>query len=72
MLDVHDPEPPPGDYPLWGVTNCRLLPHLASRTDTALANMSWVVRDVAAVLAGEPPTHPAPAERDEELEPVQR
>ncbi len=59
VLDVHDPEPPPADYPLWGVANCRLLPHLASRTHTALANMSWVVRDVAAVLAGERPRHPA-------------
>lgn len=60
MLDVHDPEPPPPDYPLWNVPNAALLPHLASRTDTALANMSWVVRDVVAVLQGESPRHPAP------------
>ena len=60
VLDVHDPEPPPPSYPLYGLSNCRLLPHLASRTHTALANMSWVVRDVAAVLAGEAPTYPAP------------
>ena len=45
-LDVHDPEPPAADSPLHGLKNCRLLAHLASRTDTALSNMSWVVRDV--------------------------
>ena len=54
VLDVHDPEPPPPDYPLWDRPNVRLLPHLASRTDQALLNMSWVVRDVAAVLAKYP------------------
>lgn len=51
VLDVHEPEPPPTDYPLYGLPNVTLLPHLASRTDVALANMSWVVRDVAAALA---------------------
>jgi phosphoglycerate dehydrogenase-like enzyme len=60
VLDVHDPEPPPPDYPLWGLSNVRLLPHLASRTATAMANMSWVVRDVANVLRGQRPRWPAP------------
>ncbi len=60
ILDVHDPEPPPEDYPVYGLPNGRLLPHIASRTDTALQNMSWVVKDVAKVLAGEAPVHPAP------------
>ncbi len=50
MLDVHDPEPPPENYPVAGLTNITLLPHIAARTDTALENMSWVVRDVMAVL----------------------
>jgi len=59
VLDVHDPEPPLADYPLFGLPNVRLLPHLASRTDTALKNMSWVVRDVAAVLEGLDPTYPS-------------
>lgn len=59
VLDVHDPEPPPEDYPLYGLPNVRLLPHLASRTDTAMANMSWVVRDVMNVLQGEEPNYPA-------------
>lgn len=53
VLDVHAPEPPPADYPLWSLGNIHLLPHLASRTDTALENMSWVVRDVVAVLQGD-------------------
>ena len=35
-------------------------PHLASRTATAMANMSWVVKDVWRVLEDEPPRHPAP------------
>lgn len=55
VLDVHDPEPPPPDYALYGLPNVRLLPHLASRTDTALQNMSWVVKDVFAVLEGDEP-----------------
>lgn len=59
MLDVHDPEPPARDGSLQGRENVVLLPHLASRTGTALKNMSWVVRDVAAVLAGQEPSYPA-------------
>jgi phosphoglycerate dehydrogenase-like enzyme len=60
ILDVHDPEPPDHDYPLWNVPNVRLLPHLAARTHRAMANMSWVVHDVLAVLEGNKPTNPAP------------
>jgi phosphoglycerate dehydrogenase-like enzyme len=59
VLDVHDPEPPPPAYPLYGLPNVRLLPHLAARTPRASENMSWVVRDVAAVLEGNPPQYPA-------------
>jgi len=59
VLDVHDPEPPAVDFSLHGRENVVLLPHLASRTGTALKNMSWVVRDVAAVLAGDEPNFPA-------------
>lgn len=60
LLDVHDPEPPAADSCLHDLPNVTLLPHLASRTGTALQNMSWVVRDVAAVLEGREPSHPAP------------
>jgi len=59
VLDVHDPEPPTPDYPLFGLNNVRLLPHLASRTDQALRNMSWVVKDLWAVLEGQEPKSPA-------------
>jgi phosphoglycerate dehydrogenase-like enzyme len=59
-LDVYDPEPPPEDFPLLGLPNALLTPHLAARTQTALDNMSWVVKDVLAVLAGERPRFPAP------------
>jgi len=58
-LDVFAPEPPPADFPLLGMPNVLLTPHLASRTWTAAANMSWVVRDVMAVLEGREPQYPA-------------
>lgn len=50
LLDVHDPEPIRADNPLLGVPNAHLFPHLASRTETAMNNMSWVVREVVAAL----------------------
>lgn len=59
ILDVHDPEPIPANYPLYGLSNVRLLPHLASRTGPALENMSWVAKDVLAVLEGKKPQYPA-------------
>jgi D-3-phosphoglycerate dehydrogenase len=60
LLDVHEPEPFGPDYPLLGVPNAKLFPHLASRTETAMNNMSWVVRDVVAVLEGRKPEFAAP------------
>jgi D-3-phosphoglycerate dehydrogenase len=59
LLDVHDPEPFGPDYPLLGLPNANLSPHLAAATATAHANMSWVVRDVVRVLRGETPEFPA-------------
>ncbi|MGA0873337.1 MAG: NAD(P)-dependent oxidoreductase, partial [Phycisphaerales bacterium] len=59
LLDVHEPEPPPPDHPLWNLPNAHLLPHLASRTRQATENMSWVVKDVVAVLEGRRPRWPA-------------
>jgi D-3-phosphoglycerate dehydrogenase len=59
-IDVFDPEPPPADYPLLGLDNVLLTPHMAARTTTAVENMSWVVRDVMDVLNGRAPKYPAP------------
>lgn len=59
ILDVHDPEPFGADYPLLKLPNVKLGPHLASRTDEAMRNMSWVVRDVMEVLEGRRPRFPA-------------
>ncbi len=59
LLDVHDPEPFTAESPLLQLANAHLAPHLASRTMTAMDNMSWVVRDVVAVLDGREPLHPA-------------
>jgi phosphoglycerate dehydrogenase-like enzyme len=60
MLDVHDPEPFGQDYPLLELANAKLYPHVAARTEASLERMSWVVRDVWAVLRGRPPLHSAP------------
>lgn len=60
LIDVHDPEPFDGNYPLLGLHNAHLTPHIAAATATAHANMSWVVRDLWRVLCGQPPEHPAP------------
>lgn len=49
-LDVHEPEPFDHTYPLLGVPNARLTPHIASATRTAHRNMSWVVRELWDVL----------------------
>lgn len=59
LLDVHEPEPFDADYPLLGLKNAHLAPHLAACTATGQSNMSWVVRDVWRVLQGEEPEFPA-------------
>lgn len=50
-IDVHEPEPPTPDYPLWGQPNLILAPHLAARTQGAMDAMSWVAKDVIEYLA---------------------
>ena len=58
-IDCHDPEPPPEDYPLFGLDNVHLTPHTAARVPQAMANMCKVVEDIVAVLEGRPPKFPA-------------
>lgn len=57
LVDVHEPEPFGPTYPLLQLPNAHVSPHLAAATATAHANMSWVVKDVWAVLNGERPRH---------------
>ncbi len=59
LLDVHEPEPIESDYPLLGVANAHLTPHIGAATADANRNMSWVVRDLWRVLSGEEPEWPA-------------
>jgi phosphoglycerate dehydrogenase-like enzyme len=59
-LDVHEPEPPPPDYPLWRVPNLVFAPHLAARTQGAMDRMSWVARDVVEYLQAKRPGVPTP------------
>jgi phosphoglycerate dehydrogenase-like enzyme len=52
-IDVHEPEPPLPEYPLWHVgprANLIIAPHLAARTQGAMDAMSWVCRDVVEYL----------------------
>jgi phosphoglycerate dehydrogenase-like enzyme len=58
-IDCHDPEPPPPDYPMFGLDNVILTPHIAARVPAAVEAMCDVVYDVVAVLEGRPPTYPA-------------
>ncbi len=57
ILDVYEEEPVSAGHPLRNLSNARLLPHLASRTESAVEAMGWVVRDVMAVLTGSEPNH---------------
>ncbi len=62
VIDCHDPEPMPEDYPLFGLDNVILTPHVAARVPDAVQNMCDVVKDVVAVVEGQSPQYPAPAE----------
>lgn len=55
IIDVHEPEPPSDDYPLFHTERATLTPHIGAATARAHRNMSWVVRDVWRVLSNEKP-----------------
>ncbi|RKY27202.1 MAG: phosphoglycerate dehydrogenase [Planctomycetota bacterium] len=59
VIDCHDPEPMPKDYPLFGLDNVILTPHVAACVPKAKENMSMVVTDVIAVCQGQAPKFPA-------------
>lgn len=59
VIDCHDPEPMPKDYPLFGLDNVILTPHVAACVPKAKENMSMVVTDVIAVCNGKTPKFPA-------------
>ena len=61
-IDCHDPEPPPEDYPLFGLDNVILTPHIAARVPEAMERMCDVVYDIVAVLQGRKPRFPAPTD----------
>lgn len=58
-IDCHAPEPPPANYPLLGLENVILTPHVAACVPKAKENMSMVVTDVLAVIEGRTPEYPA-------------
>ncbi len=58
-VDTHNPEPLPADYPLYGLDNVFLTPHIAARVPQATRAMCDVVYDVMRVIRGETPEYPA-------------
>jgi phosphoglycerate dehydrogenase-like enzyme len=54
-LDVTDPEPLPGDHPLWKLPNVVISPHLGGQSD-ARADRQWRLwrENVRRFVAGEP------------------
>jgi phosphoglycerate dehydrogenase-like enzyme len=53
-LDVTDPEPIPADHPLVGLSNCIVVPHIASGTVTARERMATMAAEnLLAGLRGE-------------------
>lgn len=55
-LDVTDPEPIPADHPLMSLSNCTVVPHIASATVTTRDRMAILAaRNLLAVLNDEEP-----------------
>jgi D-3-phosphoglycerate dehydrogenase len=59
-IDVQEVEPPAADEPLLGLPNVILSPHAAHYSQESLDDLCGAaIEDVAAVLGGRPPAHPA-------------
>ena len=59
-IDVFDIEPPPPDYPLFGLPNAVLTPHLAWYSeDAAWRIRELIVLEIDRFLAGQPPRYTA-------------
>ena len=55
-IDVFDVEPPPPDYPLFGLPNAILTPHLAWYSEDAGRRIrELIVLEIDRFLAGQPP-----------------
>ncbi|MBL3685517.1 hydroxyacid dehydrogenase [Leucobacter zeae] len=55
-LDVTDPEPLPGDHPLWSCPNALITPHVGGDSSAMLPRMAALIRrQVAHLRAGERP-----------------
>ncbi len=61
VIDCHDPEPMPPEYPLFAVDPEKVIltPHVAARVPEAMERMCDVVYDIIAVLSGKAPKYPA-------------
>ncbi|MBO5604766.1 MAG: D-2-hydroxyacid dehydrogenase, partial [Acidaminococcaceae bacterium] len=54
-LDVTDPEPLPGDHPLFTLPNVTVTPHMASATEETRDEMALVTaQNIIAALSGQP------------------
>lgn len=52
-LDVTDPEPLPGDHPLWDLENCLLTPHTGGHTPRHWDRLADIVADNVVALDGD-------------------
>jgi len=57
-LDVTDPDPLPRDHPLFGLSNCLIVPHIGSASVATRERMAvMAANNLIAALRGEIPKH---------------